>query len=313
MKTNKIILLITLVIFLLVGCSLGNEKNDYDSLVNTIKNIEISINQLFNLYITFDEYKEAFVDKFIDVDVEKKYLKEDVSVFSVLEKDKKNIRFIKRGELDSGTIQEISGVINKESFSELTEMELSIPYENEKESKKTIYVKNIYEYPICKNRNNGNIKADKVLKKFMFSNINNQWKINSIEETHLESLREIEENGNYEWVTISTIMHEGEEIKYLSAIKKEEEVYVEKELFFNKLSIGERESKLNEIKGKDITIGKLIEVIFPEILTELSDESKDLAYETDYCWNETFHHSILEHIKKDPYTPIDLQLEDICE
>ncbi len=313
MKTNKIILLISLVIFLSVGCSLVNEKNDYDSLVNTIKSIEISINQLFNLNITFDEYKEAFVDKFINVDVEKKYLKEDVSVFSVIEKDEGNIRFIKRGELDSGTIQEISGVINKESFSELTEMELSIPYKNDKENKKTIYVRNIYEYPICKKRNNGNVKADKVLKKFMFTSIDNQWKINSIEETHLECLREKEGNGNYEWVTISKIMHEGEEIEFLSAIKKEEETYVEKELFFNRLSMVERESKLNDIKGQDITIGKLIEVVFPEILIELSDESRDLAYSTDYCWNEVFHNSIMEHIKKDPYTPINLQLEDICK
>lgn len=311
MKANKIIILITLVIFLLAGCNIDNGENDYENLVNTIKNIEININQLLNLNITFDEYKSAFADKFINEDIEKKYLKEDVFVFSIKNKD--NIEFIKYGDLNNETIQKISGVINKESISKLTEMELSIPYENEEKGKKTIYIKIIYEYPICKNRNNEKVKADKVLKKFVFTNINKQWKINSVEVTHLESLIEKDKSDNYEWMTISTLMHEGKEIEYISAIRKQEETYVEKELFFNKFTFEERESKLKEIKGQDITIGKFMELVFPEILMELSDEAKDSAYKADYCWDEAFYKSILEHIKKDPYTPIDLQLGDVCE
>src|SRR5690554_6216023 len=276
MKRCKGLIVMMLLLFLITACShIGEEEDHYYKLIDSIRDIEVSINQLFNLNITFDDYRRAFSNKFIDGIIEEKYVRENDFLFSIRENDESKL--ISRGQLDQEMITKLKSIINKESFSSLRKLNFSKAYDCE--DKRTIYVKNTYEYSVCKNRPNGKVKADRVLKIFHFVKKGSQWRIISMEEMHQESLCE-NERGTFDWVVNTSVFHEGAEIEYVTSFEKFKDQYIERESYFLELSIEERREKLGALEGKDISIGKLLEEVFPEVYYSLGENEKEISNQT---------------------------------
>lgn len=309
MKKYRFFMVILLVVFVVMGCNSSfDEKVHYNRLIEIIKDIEISINQLFNLNITFDEYRSVFSDQFIDEKAEEKYVRENDFLFTL--KENGSSKLINRGQLNEEMLDKLRSIMNPESFSTLRRLNFSKAYDKDEEI--TIYVKNTYEYPVCKVRCNGKIKADRVLKAFHFVKKNSGWKISSVDEMHQESLCE-DELGNFDWVVNTSILHEGEEIKYITSFEKVGDVYVERESCFQELTIDERWEKLSTLEGRDISLGTLLEEVFPEIYHSLSDNDKESSKRIDFCWDTDIPYRIMKQIISDPFIPIYLDIEDICQ
>lgn len=226
MKGLKFLIVILLITFLM-GCS--NEANgdqEYESMVDTIKNIEMSNNQLNNLKISFEEYKPAFEGKFITEDLEKRYIGEDQGFLPL---DKK---IVLKGEVKKENLEELQeqkktrqDVMVVEMDVDLKEMQFSKFYEADGGDKGRIYVKEIYEY--AQDGTTGetmeeDIKGFILGKIYTFKKVEDDWKIMIINEKSLGQIKENKEREKEEIITLYKYMHDKKEVEFIKTIEIEE-------------------------------------------------------------------------------------------
>ncbi|MCR1899071.1 hypothetical protein NSA47_08760 [Irregularibacter muris] len=229
----KLIKFFTLIfaLSLLFGCSHGASGDaEYEEMINTIKNIEISQNKLITFNTTFDKYKKAFEGKFITENLEKHFIGED-------QESGFPLASILKGDIDQEFLEDPMkhvdpnyevNVVNGAIVQKLTKIDFSKLYLNDTEDKATIYAKKSHEYDednifVDEIKGLDDTKSHVIISKYVFKKMENEWKIMSIDDTAGEIVLKNEETGKYELFTPDAPTHLSEEIDYIKTIDVESE------------------------------------------------------------------------------------------